>query len=89
MSLCIVHTWRVTETGVSGCVSLTGDTPTLGAFTRAEEQDTREHCMLTCMLEGHSVFMLNVQHTQTEFVRAICNLDDLMALPWQRVEHAD
>lgn len=28
-------TWAVTETGVAGCVSLTGATPTLGTFTRA------------------------------------------------------
>lgn len=43
-------TWTVTDTGVTGCVSLTGDKPTLGTFTRAVEAQS-----VTCAAVGDAI----------------------------------
>lgn len=37
-----IHTWTEMETGVTGCVSLTGQNPTLGTLTRAAESQIRD-----------------------------------------------
>lgn len=65
---------------------MTGDKPMLGTLTRAAEQP--QSIRQAVIVDNINTYTyMNIKHTQIRFSSAVLNLDDFMALPWQRVEH--
>lgn len=53
------------ETGVTGCVSLTGQKPTLGTLTRAAEPQTPQTHDTGTKLETQELFCKPARHLKT------------------------